>query len=249
MLQIKYVYSSKGVINNHRFYLNSLYMTQHRFIVHCKILCVNTMSKHKYGLLLSQMLDSLSKPLEEEQVWALCYKISQSLLTHTGSSPLSGIRITIETIYLLKDGGVSFVCNDSQLKENVSYKHTNDLSKVLMACLENGSPNKQLKRQVGSELESLLWNLSFGEYNHGGFHWLRMVDTCCIRHTPTKLIPSIYYTSVSKSLVEEAIGMHNFLAVVMTVINQEKSKEESYLAFQLYQVLYVAVVICNESIL
>lgn len=210
------------------------------------------MSKYKFGLLLSQLLDCVSRPLEEEQVWALCFEICQYLSSEPDRADnprvlqCNQIIFTPETIYIRRDGMVEFIPNsdysgipEDESRES-SLKQTSDLGRVLTICLENGGPKDFLKRQVGSELESLIHDLFLGEFAEGDSqYWMVVVAVSCKRHasTQTELAPaSTYYRDICERLVKEAMEMNNFLAVVTNEISHCESKHDAFSTFQLTQV-------------
>jgi hypothetical protein len=208
------------------------------------------MPKHKYGLLLSQLLDCVFKPLEEEQVWALCFGIGQSLLNYPGNTASDEIALSccevtfaVETIYLRRDGKILFIPSSNSRKNLVEESHESltkqmkHLSKVLTTCLEHGGPKEFLKRQVGSDLESLMRNLAgFGKYTQNGPQWVEMVVDCCRSRASTVVTPSEYYAGICEVLVKEAMEMNNFLVVVMNEISQCESRQDAFSTFQLSQV-------------
>lgn len=209
------------------------------------------MSKHKYGLLLSQLLDCISRPLEEEQVWALCYELCQSILCCpeklvNPSEEMSLRCWEVETIYLRRDGTIMSISDSNSRKHRIEEsqecltKQMKDLSIVLMTCLENGGPKKFLRRQVGSELESLIRNLSRGAFAHSGSGWLDVVASSCVHHASiqSEITPKLYYRGICELLVKEAMEMNNFLAVVTSEITQCESKQDAFSTFQLAQVGY-----------
>ena len=213
------------------------------------------MAKHKYGLLLSQLLDCVSRPLEEEQVWAVCFEICQSLLNYQGKAVgntndeiamLSCWEVTfaVDTIYLRRDGMIQFIpnsnsaCKPEEKSQESVAKQMKDLGKVLTTCLENGGPKEFLKRQVGSDLESLMQTLAMGKFTDSGPQWVDMISDCCIRHAScqTLVTPSIYYTKICELLAKEAIEMNNFLVVVTNEITQCESSQDAFSTFQISQV-------------
>ena len=203
-------------------------------------------AKHKYGLLLSQLLNCISKPLEEVQVWSLCFQICQSLSIHQGKTVENDItfncwKLSVEMIYLRRDGTVMFISpNSSQSpkkeEDNESLrKQMEDLSIVLVNCLENGCPKEFLKRQVGSQLESMTQNLAVATFADSGQGWVDIVKDCCIQQlsSRTTIKPEVYYRDICESLVKEAMEMNNFLAVVMNEVKQCESKHDAFSTFQL----------------
>ena len=218
------------------------------------------MSKHKYGLLLSQLLDCISKPLEEEQVWALCYELCQSILCcpETLINPTEEMALRcweVETIYLRRDGRIMSISDSSSRKHCIEnsqeclIKQMKDLSIVLTVCLENGGPKELLRRQVGSDLESLIRNLSHGAFAHSGSGWLDVVADSCVHHASiqSKIIPKLYYRGICELLVKEAMEMNNFLAVVTSEITQCVSKQDAFSTFQLAQVGYSSELLQVDS--
>jgi hypothetical protein len=202
-------------------------------------------------------MDCISRPLEEEQVWALCFQICESLTNYPGKIVKPNDEITmlscwevtfaVETIYVRRDGKIMFIPNSNAAKQPAEEsqeslaKQMKDLSKVLTACLENGSPKEFLKRQVGSDLESLMRNLALGEFTNNGAQWVDMVGDCCVRHasSQTAVTPLEYYTRICELLVKEAMDMNNFLVVVMNEITQSESTQDAFSTFQLSQVTFL----------
>ena len=206
------------------------------------------MSMHKYGLLLSQLLDCISRPLEEDQVWALCYELCQSILCRPQNlvNPCEEMALRcweVETIYLRRDGRVMFISDNhspkcpEQESQECLLKQMKDLSVVLTTCLENGGPKEFLRRQVGSDLELLTRNLSDGVFTQNGSGWLDVVADCCVQHASvqSEIIPKLYYRGICELMVQEAIEMNNFLAVLSGEITQCNSERDAFSTFQLTQ--------------
>ncbi|XP_028402687.1 uncharacterized protein LOC114525509 [Dendronephthya gigantea] len=208
------------------------------------------MSRYKFGLLLSQLLDCISRPLEEEQVWALCYEICQHLSSDSDMTDnprvlhFSQIVFALETIYIRRDGMVELIPNSNSCgiledeDRESSFKQMNDLGRVLTICLENGGPKDFLKRQVGGELESLMHDLFLGNFAHESpRQWMVLVAANCKRHasTQTDLAQPNYYGDICELLVKEAMEMNNFLAVVTNEISHYESKHDAFSTFQLTQ--------------
>lgn len=193
------------------------------------------MPLHENGLLLSQLLDSVSRPLEEEQVWALCFHISQSLVNSDPDGTVQtalNVTFSVEVIYLRRDGKVIFIFipdsnspgNDAEEIRVSVASQMNDLNTVLDRCLENHSPKKFLKRQVGSDLESMMRHLARGEYSNDGGEWLNVVADCCVRHATSQTTAksaSRYYTEIFEQLLKEGIEINNFLTTTRCESNED----------------------------